>query len=242
MSRPIHAVHALRILVLLAVPLLSATRARADTQVDTEYQSWGIAPRIELEVGPQLVWGAGHACRDEPVASGAAEKTSCDSGFPVLGGQALALIRPVRHWALGPFFAYDVVLGAHEVSIDKDGSKKASYKRSSQRLGVQLRWYSRSVSTSGFYVAVHAGALWWSDKVKPITDGSLSQLAPEYGFELGGVFAPYRGFGMTLGVQAWMAWLSNSPQRNTSSNGSTYGYGPFVFAGIVSRFELGFSL
>ena len=241
MSRPNRAVYALCLLVLASVAVL-APRARADAKVDTAYQSWGIAPRLEFELGPQFTWGVGHACRDQPVAGDAAPSVSCDSDFLMLGGQAVALIRPFRHWALGALYAYDAVLGAHEVSVDEDGKTNASYARSAQRLAVELRWYSRSVATSGFFLAAHAGALWWNDKVKPITDESISQLAPEFGLELGGVFAPYRGLGTVLGLQTWVGWLRNAPQRSTSSYGSTYGYGPFVFVGVVARLELGISM
>jgi hypothetical protein len=160
----------------------------------------------------------------------------------MLGGQAVVLVRPFAHWALGALYAYDAALGAHEVNVNKNGMAKASYARSAQRLAFELRWYSRSVSPSGFFIAAHAGALWWLDKVQPITDASVSQLAPEAGFELGGVFAPYRGFGTTLGLQAWLGWLRNSPQRGSTDYGSTYGYGPFVFVGVVARLELGISL
>lgn len=237
MSRSNHAVHAFCLFFLLA-----ASTARADDTVDTAYQSWGIAPRLEFELGPQFTWGVGRACRDEPVASDATPTASCTSGFLMLGGQAVVLVRPFRHWALGAFYAYDAVLGAHEVSVDEDGMTKASYARSAQRLAFQLRWYSRSVATSGFFVAAHAGALWWADKVKPITDEAVSQLAPEFGVEVGGVFAPYRGLGMTLGFQGWVGWLRNAPQRSTVTYGSTYGYGPFVFVGVITRLELGISL
>jgi hypothetical protein len=216
--------------------------ARADEAVDTAYQSWGITPRLELELGPQLTMGVGHACRDEPVATDETPTASCDSDFMMVGGQAVLLVRPFRHWGFGAFYAYDAVLGAHEVSVDEDGKTQASYARSAQRLAFELRWYSRSVSTSGFFLALHAGALWWNDKVKPITDESVSQLAPEFGFEIGGVFAPYRGLGTVLGLQSWVGWLRNSPQRTTSNYGSTYGYGPFVFVGLVARLELGISL
>jgi hypothetical protein len=244
LSRLNHAVLANRLLVpaLFILAALTARSARADVSVDTGYQSSGIAPRLEFELGPQFAWGLGHACRDEPVASDAPATASCTSGLPMLGGQAVVLVRPFAHWALGGLFAYDAVLGAHEVNIDEKGTTKASYARSSQRLAFQLRWYSRSVSTSGLYIAAHAGALWWSDKVKPITEEPVSQLAPEFGLELGGVFAPYRGLGTTLGLQAWMAWLRNSPQTTSESYGSIYGYGPFVFIGLVMRLELGISL
>lgn len=256
MSRQHFALRAL----LPVVFAFSAASARADTPVDTAYQSWGVAPRIEFELGPQFAMGLGHACRDEPVAEGDAPAQSCSSSFFALGLQGIALVRPFAHWALGVFYAYDGVLGAHEVTIDPAvpakvsttdpmevstkaiPAKKAAYARSARRLGVELRWYSRSVSTSGLYVGVHAGALWWKDKVKPITDDDASQLAPEFGMELGGVFAPYRGFGTTLGLQTWLAYLRNSPQRSTAADGSTYGYGPFVFVGVVARVELGISM
>lgn len=241
MSRPNHAVSAL-CLLLSALFSLAARPVRADEPVDTAYQSWGIAPRLELELGPQLAYGLGNACRDEPVAEDAAATASCVSDFMMLGGQVVALIRPFRHWALGALYAYDAVLGAHEVSVDEDGMTKASYARTAQRLAVELRWYSRSVSTSGFFLAAHAGALWWADKVKPITDEPVSQLAPEFGMELGGVFAPFHGVGMTLGFQSWVGWLRNSPQRSTTSYGSTYGYGPFAFVGLVARLHLGISM
>jgi len=244
LSRSNHAVYALCLLLpaLFSSAALYASPVRADEVVDTAYQTWGIAPRIELELGPQLSYGMGHACRDEPVAEDAAATASCTSGFLMLGGQAVALIRPFRHWAIGALYAYDAVLGAHEVSVDEEGMTKASYARSAQRLAVELRWYSRSVATSGFFVAAHAGALWWADKVRPITDEAVSQLAPEFGLELGGVFAPYRGMGITLGFQSWVGWLRNAPQRTTESYGSTYGYGPFLFFGLVSRLELGISM
>jgi hypothetical protein len=227
-----------------------ALPARADTEVDTAYQSWGIAPRLELELGPQFAMGVGHACREEPLPEPAVGEldsdvepvSSCNSGFFMLGGQALVLVRPFNHWALGVLYAYDAVLGAHEVSVDRKGVKKAAYARSSKRLAVELRWYSRSVSTSGLYVAAHAGAVWWADKIKPVTDNQVSQLAPELGVEVGGVFAPFGGVGTTLGLQAWMAWLRNSPQRSTTEYGSTYGYGTFVFVGLVARVELGISM
>ena len=241
MSRPNHAVYAL-CLVLPVLFSFAASPVRADEAVDTAYQSWGIAPRLELELGSQLSYGIGNACRDEPVAEDAAATASCTSDFMMLGGQALALIRPFRHWALGALYAYDAVLGAHEVSVSDDGMTKASYARSAQRLAVELRWYSRSVATSGFFLGLHAGALWWADKVKPITDEPVSQLAPEFGLELGGVFAPYRSLGMTLGFQSWVGWLRNSPQRSTPTYGSTYGYGPFVFVGLVARLHLGISM
>lgn len=252
LSRLHHAVHVSRALLAavvvyaagaLAPCFVSKAAAYEDKEVDTDYQTKGITPRIELEIGPQFVYGLGHACRNEPVANGDEAKTACESGFPLLGGQALLILRPVRHWGIGVFYAYDGVLGAHEVYIDKEATMAASYKRTAQRLGLQLRWYSRSVQTSGFYFALHVGAIWWSDKVKPITDDdAISQVGPEYGFELGGVFAPFRGLGMTMALQSWMMWLHNSPQRNTSGYGSTYGYGPFAFAGFVWRFQLGFSL
>ena len=241
MSRPNHAVYAL-CLLLPALFSLAARPARADEVVDTAYQSWGIAPRLELELGPQLSFGIGNACRDEPVAESDATTASCTSDFMMLGGQAVALIRPFRHWALGVLYAYDAVLGAHEVSIAEDGMTKASYARSAQRLAVELRWYSRSVATSGLFIAAHAGALWWADKVRPITDESISQLAPELGLELGGVFASHRGFGMALGFQSWVGLLRNAPQRTSANYGSTYGYGPFVFLGVVARLHLGISM
>lgn len=241
MSRPNHVAYAL-CLLLPALLSLAARPVRADEVVDTAYQSWGIAPRLEFEVGAQLSYGFGNACRDEPVADDAAATASCTSGFMMLGGQALALVRPFRHWALGALYAYDAVLGAHEVSVDEDGMTKASYARSAQRLAVELRWYSRSVATSGFFLGVHAGALWWADKVKPITDEPVSQLAPEFGLELGGVFAPHRGLGMMLGAQSWVGWLRNAPQRSTDAYGSTYGYGPFVFVGLTARLHLGISM
>ena len=240
MSRLHHAVHLS--FPLFALVLATAASARADKPVDTEYQRRGITPRIEFELGPQFAWGFGHACRNEPVGTGEEAKSACESDLPLFGGQAVMIVRPARHWGMGLFYAYDAVMGTHEVYIDKEDTKLASYRRTAQRLGVQLRWYSRSVSTSGFYFALHAGAIWWSDKVMPITDGAQTQLGPEYGFELGGVFAPYRGLGMTLALQSWMMLLKNDPQRNTSTYGSTYGYGPFVFAGLVWRFQLGFSL
>jgi hypothetical protein len=244
LSRPNHAVSthfAFAAAVFIAAFSLSGA-ARADTPVDTAYQSWGIAPRIELEIGPQLAWGLGSACRDEPIDEGDPPVETCSSGFFLLGGQALALIRPFAHWALGAFYAYDRVLGSHDVTINQQGTALASYARSAQRLAFELRWYSRSVSTSGFYIAAHGGALWWADKVEPITSDAVSQLAPEVGFELGGVFAPYRGPGMTLAFQGWLAALRNSPLRSVQRFGSTYGYGPFVFVGLVARLELGFSL
>lgn len=255
--------------LLPAVFVFSAATVRADTPVDTAYQSWGVAPRIEFELGPQFAMGLGHACREEPVADGEEPTQSCNSGFFMMGLQGIALVRPFAHWALGVLYAYDAVLGAHEVTVDPavpakasttdpmEGSttdpmagdatkaipaKKSAYVRNAKRLGVEVRWYSRSVATSGLYVGVHAGALWWKDKVKPITDPDASQLAPEVGIELGGVFAPYRGFGTTLGVQSWVAYLRNSPQRSTADHGSTYGYGPFVFVGLVARVELGISM
>lgn len=241
MSRPNLAVCAL-CLLLPALFSLTASPVRADQEVDTAYQSWGIAPRLEFEVGAQVSYGVGHACRDEPVADDEAATSSCTSGFVLLGGQALALIRPFRHWGFGAFFAYDAVLGSHEVSVDEDGVTKASYARNAQRLAVELRWYSRSVATAGFYIAGHAGALWWADKVKPITSDSVSQLAPELGLEIGGVFAPYRGIGTTLAFQSWVGLLRNAPQRTTSAYGGTYGYGPFVFFGVVARLQLGVSM
>lgn len=246
MSRLHHAVHVSCTLLagVLALTLtIAAPIARADTPVDTEYQSGGITPRIELELGPQFAWGLGHACRNKPVSNGDDPATACISDLPLLGGQALLMLRPVRHWGIGAFYAYDAVLGSNEVFIDKDETKAASYKSTAQRFGLQLRWYSRSVSTSGFFFGVHAGAIWWSDKVVPITDDdAITQVGPEYGLEVGGVFAPYRGLGMTLALSSWMMWLRNSPQRNTSGYGSTYGYGPFAFAGVVWRLQLGFSL
>jgi hypothetical protein len=244
LSRLNHAVHAWYSLLpaVFALTVCTVGTARADSDVDTAYQNWGIAPRLELELGPQFSWGLGHACREEPVAADAQPTESCDSGFFMLGGQAVALVRPFSHWALGVLYAYDAVLGAHEVSIAADGKKQASYARTARRLAVELRWYSRSVSTSGLFVAGHAGALWWADKIKPITDEPLSQLAPQFGLEVGGVFAPYRGIGTALGFQSWIAWLRNSPQRSTSEYGSTYGYGPLVFVGVFARLELGISM
>jgi hypothetical protein len=225
----------------LAVLLASTSSARADVHVDTAYQSWGIAPRLEFELGPQFAWALGHACRDVPVEEGD-PGSDCTSGFTLLGGQAVALVRPFAHWALGAMYAYDAVLGAHDVVIDPKGESKAAYSRNVSRLSVQLRWYSRSVSTSGFYFAAHAGAAWWTDKVKPITDDPVTQLAPQFGLEMGGVFAPHRGLGVTMGFQSWVAWLRNSPQRTTADYGSTYGYGPFVFVGVHVRLQLGISL
>ncbi|HET8936856.1 MAG TPA: hypothetical protein VFN67_25610 [Polyangiales bacterium] len=238
--------------VLFTLTLSTAT-ARADTPVDTAYQSWGVAPRIEFEIGPQFVWGLGNACREEPAPADAEPSEGCNSSFFMLGGQAIALVRPFAHWALGVLYAYDAALGAHDVTVElpperKAGStetpvgKKDRYARSAKRLGVELRWYSRSVATSGMYVGVHAGALWWADKVKALSSSPVSQLAPEFGLEVGGVFAPYRGFGTTLGLQSWVGVLRNSPQLTTSNHGSTYGYGPFVFVGVVARLELGISM
>jgi hypothetical protein len=237
-----HTTHALCLLIAGLFCLGNAARVRADVPVDTAYQSWGIAPRLEVEIGPQFAWGFGHACRNEPAASGATPTRACDSNFGMLGGQVLALVRPFNHWALGPFFAHDVVLGTHEVRVElAEDAKKSSYSRSANRLAVEVRWYSRGVSTSGLYVALHAGALWWSDTLKPVADG-VTQLAPEVGVELGGVFAPYQLPGTALGLQAWVAWLRNAPQRTIQANGSTYGYGTYVFVGLIGRFELGISL
>lgn len=221
---------------------IAAAHARADVSVDTAYQSWGIAPRLEFEFGPQFAWGIGHACRNEPALQGIVPTRSCTSGFPLLGAQLLALVRPFNHWALGPLYAFDAVLGAYDVSVSPgENPEQSSYSRSSQRLAVAVRWYSRGVAASGLYVTLHAGALWWSDSIQPVAD-SVTQLAPQFGVELGGVFAPYRGPGVTLGLQAWLAWLRSTPQRSMAQSGSTYGYGPFVFVGVTGRFELGLNL
>ncbi|MET0389159.1 MAG: hypothetical protein ABW321_24510 [Polyangiales bacterium] len=231
----------------LTVVLLCAIAsgvAQADDVVDTAEQTKGIAPRIELEVGPQLAWGLGHACRTTPVieddaASSAAQ--SCSSGFGLLGGQVVALLRPLNHWAFGVSLSYDAVLGSHQVPVHEDGTEQP-YSRSAVRFAGEVRWYARTVAPSGLYVAFKLGVLWWTDELPDVADDGVTQSAPQLALEIGSVLSPYRGPGITLALQSWLALLRDNPALATRDAGSTYGYGPFVFFGAVCRLQLGIGL
>jgi hypothetical protein len=244
-------------LALLYLGLLwgSAT-ARADVPVDTGNQARGSAPRLELELGPAFAMGLGHACRHNPDAevtvasmdgvtapttTTAAAPDTCTSVFGMAGAQAVALVRPFNHWALGARFAYDAVLGSHQVYVDGKGGK-ASYGRKALHLAAQLRWYSRRVMPGGLYLALHGGVLWWTDTLDKVAADGVTRSAPELGFELGGLFAPYRGPGVTLAVQGWLALFPGDPAAASRSSGSTFDYSPFVFFGVVARLALGVSL
>jgi len=249
-------------LALLGLGLLSwsgaARTARADAVVDTADQKHGVAPRIELELGPTFAMGVGHACRENPIAEAPAQvpaamgaetpaetatmpsgpTQACSSAFGSLGVQALLLFRPFNHWALGPRFAYDGVLGAHRAYVDGKGTK-ASYGRHAVHLAAQLRWYSRTVQPGGFYAAAHAGLVWWTDRLDRVAADGVTRSAPEIGLELGGLFAPYRGPGVTLGIQSWIALFPDDPAAKNAASGSTYDYSPFVFFGLFVRAEVG---
>jgi len=243
-----------------------ASRARADEPVDTGRQALGVAPRLELELGGAFAMGLGHACRKNPDAvvtvtpmAGSGDMTAepatdaapmtmlkpakdtCTSAFGMLGGQAVALFRPFNHWALGARFAYDAVLGSHDVYVDGMGGQ-ASYDRHAVHLAAQLRWYSRRVMPGGFYLGVHAGVLWWTDKLDKVAANGVTRSMPELGVELGGLFAPYRGPGMTMALQGWVALFPDDPAAESSNSGTTFDYSSFVFIGVVTRVALGVSL
>lgn len=241
-------------LALLCFLLLCGT-ARADVAVDTGDQARGPAPRLELELGPAFALGLGHACRKNPAAevtvdpmdgtapttTTVAAKDTCTSAFGVAGGQVVALFRPFNHWALGARFAYDAVLGSHQVYVDGKGAR-ASYGRHAVHLAAQLRWYSHRVMPGGLYLALHGGVLWWTDSLDRVADDGITRSAPELGFELGGLFAPYRGPGLTLAIQSWLALFPNDPAAISKTSGSTFDYSPFIFLGVVARLALGVSL
>lgn len=244
-------------LALLCLGLLwGSASARADVQVDTANQARGSAPRLELELGPAFAMGVGHACRKNPDGEVTVDamdgvtapstttmpaQDTCTSAFGMAGAQALALIRPFNHWAVGARFAYDAVLGSHQVYVDGKGGR-ASYTRSAMHLAAQVRWYSHRVMPGGFYLALHGGVLWWTDTLPKVAADGVTRSAPELGFELGGLFAPYRGPGLTLAVQGWLALFPGDPAAASRTAGSTFDYSPFVFFGVVARLALGVSL
>lgn len=247
-------------LALLCFTLISgsafARKVRADVVVDTGNQAAGSAPRLELELGPAFAMGLGHACRHNPDAEVTVDpmdgmtapsttsvpaQDKCTSSFGMFGAQAVALVRPFNHWALGARFAYDAVLGSHEVYVDGKGGK-ASYGRHAVHLAAQVRWYSRRVMPGGLYLALHGGVLWWTDSLDKVAQDGVTRSAPEVGFELGGLFAPYRGPGVTLAVQSWLALFPGDPGAVSRTSGSTYDYSPFIFLGLVARLALGVSL
>jgi hypothetical protein len=232
----------------------AARVARADASVDTADQGRGVAPRIELEVGPAFAIGLGHACRENPVAEASAAvptetpaetammpsgpTQACSSAFGSLGVQALLLFRPFNHWAVGPRFMYDGVLGSHRAYVDGKGTQ-AGYGRHAVHLAAQLRWYSRSVKPGGFFAAAHAGLVWWTDRLDRVAEDGVTRSAPELGLELGGLFAPYRGPGLTMGVQSVVTLFPQDPAAKNAASGSTYDYSPFVFLGFFARAEVG---
>jgi hypothetical protein len=241
---------------LLACTIASGV-AHADEPVDTAYQARGTAPRLEFEVGAHFDLGLGHACRTQPPASAATMATtndtvtemaavvvaaeSCSATLPLLGGEALVLLRPANHWAFGPELAYDVVFGAHHVTVDSLGAQ-GDYARHALRLSAELRWYSRKVAPGGLFLAFKAGILWWSETLAQVTTKSETQSAPQFGFEVGGMFVPYRGVGMTLALHSWLGLLRDAPTVSNSATGGTYGYGPFVFLGLSARLALSVGL
>jgi hypothetical protein len=159
----------------------------------------------------------------------------------MVGAEGLLLLRPFNHWAFGPVFAYDVVFVAPQVDIDSTGGK-GDYARHAMRLAAEVRWYSRKVAPGGLYLGFKAGVLWWSEELDRVTTSTVTQSAPQFAFELGGMFVPYRGFGVTLALQSWLALLRDQPVSSTRDAGSTYGYGPMVFLGLAMRLALSASL
>ncbi|HEY2734208.1 MAG TPA: hypothetical protein VGI70_09490 [Polyangiales bacterium] len=228
----IHPLH--RLVFALAaclVALGSSARVHAeDVVVNTEGQMAGVAPRIELEAGINFYMGFGSACRSDN--DGMTSPTRhCTSLLPTGGGQVLALLRPWNHVAIGPTLAFDAKLGRKRFTLS-DGD--ADYHRQNWRLALEARWYARRVAVGGMFISVLAGVGWFGDSISPATgsDASATQTAPLIGLGLGGAFLPYRGLGMTLALESYIAFLpSEGPRLNDTS--TAYGYGTYAFAGLT---------
>lgn len=227
--------------------LCSAAPAHADQRVNTENQLAGVAPRLELELGPEFAGGFGSACR--PTGG---DTKSCMSTMALPSVGAVILLRPASHFAIGVSGAYDVRFGAHHVRVpalrslppmSTEATQLEAYSLSGFRLAAELRWYSRRVVAGGFFAALQAGLSVWKDTWtrSGSSDATASQTAPLFGFELGGAFIPYRGVGMTVAAQARLLLFSSEEKALSRSTEHTYGYGPLAFIGLAWRLAYGVS-
>jgi hypothetical protein len=227
---------------------LQAAPARADTPVNTENQILGVAPRLELEAGVNVLVGFGGTCRYDEV--GGMSVKHCTNGMATAGGQLAALLRPWNHLAFGPAFGYGVRIGKQRFSIDDpaasaDSAKsvEATYNRHMWRLALEARWYERSVAVGGLFVGFQLGVTWFTETltVNNGPDSSLTQTAPIIGLAVGGSFLPYRGLGMSMAVQSYLAFLPTNGETLIASQKS-YGYGTFAFIGATVNFATGVRL
>jgi hypothetical protein len=219
---------------------LQAAPARADTPVNTENQILGVAPRLELEAGANVLVGFGGTCRYDTVNGNPVQH--CTNGMATAGGQLAALLRPWNHLAIGPAFGYGIRLGKQRFSIeDPDDSSKtlsATYNRHMWRLALEARWYERSVAVGGLFVGFQVGVTWFTETLTLVNSGkdsSVTQTAPIIGLAVGGSFLPYRGLGMSMAVQSYLAFLPTNGETLFTADKS-YGYGTFAFIGATVNF------
>ena len=173
-----------------------------------------VAPRLDLFVGAHYALGLGEVCQRD------LDVDSCEGGQSFLGAQALVLVRPLEHLALGPSLSYGVTPSEDRTAAGTLDSKLALW-----QLAAEARYwldYRRPVCA---YLAIDGGYAFMNEQLAVPLDAdagtalprksSITQSGPLLGAAFGiGLQLPF-GLGIVPSVRAFATFFGDDPESFT---------------------------